>query len=40
MALATISLAAHRGTTTRRAMRSGDVGEKGAEAGMVSEDAH
>eukprot|EP00434_Breviolum_minutum_P014382 symbB.v1.2.012682.t1/scaffold880.1/size155533/4 len=32
MALATISLAAHRGTTTRRAMRSGDVGEKGAEA--------
>ena len=36
MALATISLAAHRGTMTRRAMRSGDVGEKGAEAGMVS----
>ena len=36
VALATISLA-HRGTTTRRAMRSGDVGEKGAEAGIVSE---
>ena len=34
--MATISLA-HRGTTTRRAMRSGDVGEKGAEAGIVSE---